>query len=134
MWPARRRFRSSGPEQRRVRNKARQASGFRVQFCFFLQTSGIGRTFMQRSLTLNGANLPRALSFVSGLGMMLFSWLTIDHFFAANYPESIWQGSFCDISAFFNCNSSAFSNIAAIAGVPLGFFGLLVGALVSLGA
>ncbi len=89
---------------------------------------------MQRSLTLDGATLPRALSFVSGLGMMLFSYLTINHFFSANYPENIWQGSFCDISAFFNCNSSAFSNIAAIAGVPLGYFGLIAGALVTLGA
>ncbi len=89
---------------------------------------------MRRSLTLNGANLPRALSFVSGLGMMLFSALTIRHFFAANYPESIWQGSFCDISAFFNCNSSASSPIAAVFDIPLGYFGLVVGALVSLGA
>ncbi len=89
---------------------------------------------MQRSLTLNGARLPRALSFVSGLGMMAFSVLTIQHFFAANYPETIWQGSFCDISAFFNCNSSAFSPIATLLGVPLGYFGLMVGALVSLGA
>ncbi len=89
---------------------------------------------MQRSLTLDGAKLPRALSFVSGLGMMLFSYLTIRNFFAANYPETIWQGSFCDISSFFNCKSSEFSNIAAVAGVPLGFFGLFVGALVSLGA
>ncbi len=89
---------------------------------------------MQRSLTLNGANLPRALSFLSGLGMMLFSALTIQHFFAANYPETIYQGSFCDISAFFNCNSSASSPIAAVLDIPLGYFGLVVGALVSLGA
>lgn len=89
---------------------------------------------MQRPLTLSGARLPRALSFVSGLGMMAFSVLTIQHFFAANYPETIWQGSFCDISAFFNCNSSAFSPIATVLGVPLGYFGLVVGALVSLGA
>ncbi len=89
---------------------------------------------MQRSLTLNGAHLPRALSFVSGLGMMLFSVLTIQHFFGKNYPETIWQGSFCDINAFFNCNSSASSPIAAVFDIPLGYFGLVVGALVSLGA
>lgn len=89
---------------------------------------------MQQSLTLDGARLPRALSFISGIGMMLFSVLTINHFFAANYPESIWQGSFCDVSAFFNCNSSAFSNIAAVWGVPLGYFGVTVGALVTVGA
>jgi predicted DsbA family dithiol-disulfide isomerase/uncharacterized membrane protein len=87
---------------------------------------------VSRSLTLNGCSWPRALSFASGLGMMLFSVLTIRHFFQANYPTSIYQGSFCDISSFFNCNSSAYSSIAAVAGVPLGYFGLFTGALVSL--
>lgn len=86
------------------------------------------------SLTLSGISWPWALSIVSGLGMMLFSILTIRHFFQANYPTSIYQGSFCDINSFFNCNSSAYSVIAAVAGVPLGYFGLFTGALVSLGA
>ncbi len=76
----------------------------------------------------------RALSFTSGIGMIVFSALTIDHFFAANYPETIFAGSFCDINAFFNCDSSAFSSISAVVGVPLGYFGVVVGALVSLGA
>lgn len=65
--------------------------------------------------------------------MIAFSVLTIRHFFAANYPASIYAGSFCDINAFFNCNSSAFSPLAQIAGVPLGYFGLFLGALVCLG-
>jgi protein-disulfide isomerase/uncharacterized membrane protein len=66
--------------------------------------------------------------------MMIASILTIRHFFLANYPASIFEGSFCDISAFFNCDSSAFSSISQVGGVPLGYFGLFVGALVSLGA
>jgi uncharacterized membrane protein/protein-disulfide isomerase len=65
--------------------------------------------------------------------MMVASILTIRHFFLANYPENIFEGSFCDISAFFNCDSSAFSSLSAILGVPIGFFGLMVGALVALG-
>jgi len=77
---------------------------------------------------------PRALNLISGIGLIVFSALTIDHFFAANYPETIFAGSFCDINAFFNCDSSAYSSIAAIVGVPLGYFGLVVGALVALGA
>jgi predicted DsbA family dithiol-disulfide isomerase/uncharacterized membrane protein len=88
---------------------------------------------MPQSVTLNGTSWPRILSFVSGLGMMVASALTIQHFFAANYPASIWAGSFCDISAFFNCDSSAFSLISQVAGVPLGYFGFVVGALVCLG-
>lgn len=66
--------------------------------------------------------------------MILASSLTIRHFFNANYPNSIYGGSFCDINAFFNCNSSAFSSISQVAGVPLGYFGLIVGGLVCLGA
>ncbi|MGA3211032.1 MAG: thioredoxin domain-containing protein [Terriglobales bacterium] len=89
---------------------------------------------METSLTLQGFTLRRAFSFICGLGMMLFSALTIRHFFLANYPESIYQGSFCDINSFFNCNSSASSVIAAIKGVPLGYFGLFTGGLVALGA
>ena len=88
--------------------------------------------FMQ-SLTLEN-RWPRYFSFASGLGMIAFSALTIQHFFAANYPASIYAGSFCDINAFFNCNSSAYSKLAQIAGVPLGYFGMFMGALVSMGA
>lgn len=88
---------------------------------------------MKPSLTLNGRYYLPTLSFLSGIGMMVFSVLTIRHYFLANYPTSIYQGSFCDINSFFNCNSSAYSVIAAIAGVPLGYFGLFAGALVSLG-
>jgi len=88
---------------------------------------------MDRSLTLNGVTVPRILSFVSGLGMIVASAMTIEHYFAANFPETIFEGSFCDINAFFNCDSSAFSEISQIGGVPLGFFGVVVGALVLLG-
>jgi uncharacterized membrane protein len=76
----------------------------------------------------------RSLSFLFGIGMAVFSVLTIEHYYAANYPTSIFEGSFCDISAFFNCDSSAYSEISAIGGVPLGYFGLFIGALVALGA
>jgi uncharacterized membrane protein len=89
---------------------------------------------MDRSLTLRGVTGPRVLSFISGLGMMAASALTIRHYFAANFPETIFEGSFCDINSFFNCDSSAYSRISALGGVPLGYFGLFVGGLVSLGA
>ena len=89
---------------------------------------------MEESLTLYSSRGRRMLSFISGLGMAVFSIMTIDHYYAANYPESIFEGSFCDINAFFNCDSSAYSPISSIAGVPLGYFGVMVGALVMLGA
>jgi uncharacterized membrane protein/protein-disulfide isomerase len=88
---------------------------------------------VRRTLTLEGWNLRRALSFVFGLGMIVASIMTIQHFFRANYPKTIFTGSFCDISAFFNCDSSAFSSISAVLGIPLGFFGAFLGALFVLG-
>jgi uncharacterized membrane protein/protein-disulfide isomerase len=86
-----------------------------------------------RTLTLGGWKLRRVLSFLAGAGMIAASVMTIDHFFKANYPETIFAGSFCDISAFFNCDSSAFSEISQVLGIPLGFFGLFMGALIVLG-
>ena len=59
---------------------------------------------MEQSLTLGGVTSRRALSLLSGLGMAVFSVLTIEHYYAANFPESIFEGSFCDINAFFNCD------------------------------
>jgi uncharacterized membrane protein len=89
---------------------------------------------MEQSQTLAGKPWARSLNFVFGLGMVTASILTIQHFFAANYPASIYAGSFCDINAFFNCESSAFSVISQIKGVPLGYFGVIVGTLVALGS
>jgi uncharacterized membrane protein/protein-disulfide isomerase len=89
---------------------------------------------MNPSLTLEGWTWKRVTSLAAGAGMAVASYMTIRHFFAANYPESIWEGSFCDISAFFNCDSSAYSSISAIAGVPIGVFGAILGGMVVLGA
>ena len=86
-----------------------------------------------RTLTLGGWKLRRVLSFIAGAGMIAASVMTIDHFFKANYPKTIFAGSFCDISAFFNCDSSAFSEISQVVGIPLGFFGMFMGALIVLG-
>lgn len=55
---------------------------------------------MQSSLQLDG-RWRRVFNFLSGAGMMLFSALTIRHFFAANYPATLFEGSFCDSNAFF---------------------------------
>jgi len=88
----------------------------------------------EKTLTLGGWTAPRILSIIAGAGMITASAMTIRHFFLANYPATIFTGSFCDVSAFFNCDSSAFSVISQIMGVPLGYFGLFMGALIMLGA
>jgi uncharacterized membrane protein len=89
---------------------------------------------VQQSLTLGGQTGRRALSFSFGVGMIVSSIMTVRHYFAANFPESIFEGSFCDINAFFNCDASAYAVISQIGGVPLGYFGMSVGLLVVMGA
>ena len=88
---------------------------------------------MATGLTYDGTLGRRAWSFLSGAGMIAASFLTLQHFYSANFPASIFEGSFCDINAFFNCTGSAFSKIAHYQGVPLGWFGLALGVLVVLG-
>lgn len=73
-------------------------------------------------------------AFVAGAGMMAGSFLTIRHYFEVNFPATIYEGSFCDISTFFNCGSSANSEMSAVLGVPIGTFGLMLGALFVLAA
>ncbi len=85
-----------------------------------------------QSSTLEGFPWRRALSLVTGLGMMAAASLTIQHYFAANFGSG--SGSLCDLGSLVNCDTSSYSPLAQIAGVPLGFFGLMVGALVVLGA
>lgn len=79
-------------------------------------------------------DLRRPWLFVAGIGMATGSALTVEHYFAANFPATIFEGSFCDISAFFNCDSSAFSPISAVSGVPIGTFGFVMAFLVVLSA
>jgi len=89
---------------------------------------------MTEKTTFGKSPTARALSFIFGIGMAVFSIITVQHFFAANYPLTIYEGGICDINAFFNCDSSAHSILSQVAGVPLGYFGMVVGLLVSIGA
>ena len=77
---------------------------------------------------------PRPASLILGSGMLALSLLTVRLFFAANFPSSVYTGSVCDLGGFVNCDGPAFAPLAQVAGVPLGYFGAMVGGLVVLGA
>lgn len=81
----------------------------------------------EKSLTLNRINKRTIIHMIVSLLVVFSSYLSLRHFFMANFPTSIYDGSFCDVSRFFNCDSSAFSFIAHIFGIPLGYFGMAVG-------
>lgn len=81
----------------------------------------------KRSLTMNGKKSLVVLHAIVSLLVVFASFLSLRHFFQANFPSSLFDGSFCDISGFLNCDNSAYSFIAAIFGIPLGYFGIAVG-------
>lgn len=81
----------------------------------------------KKSLTLRRINPISILHLIVSILVILSSYVSLRHFFLANFPTSIYEGSFCDFSTFFNCDNSAFSFIADIFGVPLGYFGIAVG-------
>jgi uncharacterized membrane protein/protein-disulfide isomerase len=81
----------------------------------------------KKSLTLRRINPVSITHLFVSILVILSSYVSLRHFFLANFPTSIFEGSFCDFSSFFNCDNSAFSFIADIFGIPLGYFGIAVG-------
>jgi protein-disulfide isomerase/uncharacterized membrane protein len=88
----------------------------------------------QPSLTLRGWTLARALSLVFGAGMAVVAALTIEHFFAVRFPDSLAAAAACEPDSFFRCGDSANAAVSALYGVPIGVFGFMVGALLVVGA
>jgi protein-disulfide isomerase len=76
----------------------------------------------------------RVASLLVGAGLIAFALLTIRHFFAANYPSSVAAGAACSAGSLFSCDASALAPIAQLAGVPIGWLGVMTGALLTLGA
>lgn len=81
----------------------------------------------EKSLTLRGMNKLSIFHLITSLLVILSAFQSLRHFFIANFPSSIFEGSFCDFSSFFNCDNSAYSFIAQIFGIPLGYFGIALG-------
>jgi protein-disulfide isomerase/uncharacterized membrane protein len=89
---------------------------------------------MQRSLTLRGWTLTRGLSLGLGTAMAVVAALTVEHFFAVRFPDSIAAAAACEPDSFFRCGDSANAAVSALYGAPIGVFGFVVGALLVIGA
>src|SRR5690348_12303111 len=66
--------------------------------------------------------------------MAVFSILTMQHYFATNYPVTGAPSVCTENTPLLNCAAAASSPIAAIARIPIGFFGLCVAVLFFVGA
>ncbi len=64
-----------------------------------------------------------------GTACVLISLYLTEHFYSAYYLKGGLSGSFCNISSFWNCDSTTFSPISNIFGIPIALFGVLFGLL-----
>lgn len=76
----------------------------------------------------------RILVLLAAIGMAVFSILTMQHYFATNFPAA-GSASICtENTPLLNCAAAASSPIAQFGEVPIGYFGLCVSVLFFLGA
>jgi protein-disulfide isomerase len=84
----------------------------------------------KKGLTLNGMTGINFLYIINAVLMIGVSIYLTTHFYDTLYPTQLGgAGSLCNISNFFNCDAATYSKLSNIAGVPISFFGIVVGAL-----
>lgn len=84
----------------------------------------------KQSLTLNGITGKNFLFIMNAVAMIGVSIYLTTHFYEVLYPTRLGgAGSLCNLSNFFNCDAATYSKISNIAGIPISFFGIIVGLL-----
>ncbi len=84
----------------------------------------------KKNLTLEGISGKNFLFIMNSVAMIAVSIYLTVHFYDVLYPTKLGgAGSLCDISSFFNCDAATYSKLSNLAGIPISFFGLVVGVL-----
>lgn len=84
----------------------------------------------QKTLTLKGmTGLNFLFVFISAAMIGVSIYLT-SHFYETLFPAKLGGAkSICDISSFFNCDAATYSPLSNLAGVPISFFGIIIGCI-----
>lgn len=84
----------------------------------------------KKGLTLNGLNTPNFIFIFMSLSMIAVSIYLTSHFYDVLYPTKLGAAStLCNLSSVLNCDAATYSKISNIAGVPISFFGIMIGVL-----
>ncbi len=84
---------------------------------------------------MNGITAKNFIFIINSLLMMGVSVYLTSHYYQTIFPSTLGgPKSLCDISNFFNCDTATFSSISNIAGVPISYFGIVVGLLFAIAA
>ena len=84
----------------------------------------------KKSLTLNGISGLNFLFILNAVAMIGVSIYLTNHFYDVLYPTKLGGAStLCNLSNFFNCDAATYSKLSNIAGIPISFFGIIIGVL-----
>lgn len=84
----------------------------------------------KKGLTLNGLNTSNFIFIFTSLAMIAVSIYLTTHFYDVLYPTTLGGAStLCNFSSVLNCDAATYSKISNIAGVPISFFGIMIGVL-----
>ena len=89
-----------------------------------------------QGLTLNGFTGRHSLLMLFSFGIIGVTIYLLKHYFQVHFPEGFHTGhsALCDVSSFWNCDAATYSPIAAVANIPIAFFGMMVGLSFLLGS
>jgi uncharacterized membrane protein len=84
----------------------------------------------KKSLTMNGMTGVNFIFILNAVAMIAVSIYLTNHFYETLYPTKLGgTGSLCNLSNFFNCDAATYSKLSNLAGIPISFFGLMIGVL-----
>lgn len=84
----------------------------------------------KKTLTQQGITGKNFLFILNAVAMIATSIYLTTHFYDVLYPTKLGgAATLCNISNFFNCDAATYSKLSNIAGVPISFFGIIVGLL-----
>lgn len=82
----------------------------------------------EKNLTLNGITGRNFLFIMVSAAMVGVSIYLTSHFYQTLFPTTLGgASSLCNLSNFFNCDAATYSWLSNVAGVPISFFGVIVG-------
>ncbi|MFZ4714748.1 MAG: thioredoxin domain-containing protein [Bacteriovoracaceae bacterium] len=90
----------------------------------------------KKSLTQNGLNLSHTFLILIALTMIGTCIYLTKHYFDLHFATAdlTESSSLCNINSFFTCDSATLSKMSNIAGVPIAFFGMMLGVSFLLGS
>lgn len=84
----------------------------------------------KKTLTMEGITGKNFLFIMNAVAMIATCIYLTTHFYDVLYPTTLGgAASLCNISNIFNCDAATYSQLSNIAGVPISFFGIIVGLL-----